>query len=63
MMKKKKILPNSAILESFRIVNTHDSVIILIFPLSAKVKKLTNCNEQKASNVIVTLLISWQMVC
>ena len=35
------ILPNSAILESYRIVKTHDSsVLILIFPLSAKIKIL-----------------------
>lgn len=61
--KKKKSLPNAAILESLRVVITLGSVLTPIFPLSAKIKKPANSNEQKDSNVTVMLIISWKMVC
>lgn len=64
MIKKKKKIPSKCCnLESLRVVITLGSVLTPIFPLSAKIKKPANSNEQKDSNVTVMLIISLKMVC
>lgn len=64
MIKKKKKIPSKCCnLESSRVVITLGSVLTPIFPLSAKIKKPANSNEQKDSNVTVMLIISLKMVC